>query len=140
MSAQQTTQVKIADIMKTYLEFAPSFAPKYDAYRKNTYFQLNTKTKEIVNFLLENWKTPNYPNEKLIEVINPITDTKILDDLRNVLINSVITAFYEKNKQTTDLEIEDTTATQTLKPFIMINLENTIFRRTANFSTPYGFI
>jgi hypothetical protein len=135
-----TTQVKIADIMKTYLEFPPSFAPKYDAYRMNTYFQLNTKKEEIVNFLLENWKTPNYPIEKLIEVINPITDSKILDDLRNILIDSVITAFYEKNKQTPNFEIEDTNAIQTLKPFIMINLENTIFKRTANYSTPYGFI
>ena len=131
---------KMNDIMKTYLEFPPSFAPKYDAYRMNTYFQLNTKMKEITNFLLENWKTPNYPNEKLIELINPITDTKILDDLRNVLIDSVINAFYEKNKQIPNLEIEDTKVKQTLKPFIMINLENTIFRRTANYSTPYGFI
>ena len=139
MSAQ-TTQVKITDIMKTYLEFPPSFTPKYDAYRMNTYFQLNTNTVEIVNFLLENWKTPNYPNEKLIEIINPITDSKISDDLRNVLIDSVINAFYEKNKQTPNLEIEDTKVKQTLKPFIMINLENTIFRRTANYSTGYGFI
>jgi hypothetical protein len=132
--------IKMNDIMKTYLEFPPSFAPKYDAYRMNIYFQLNTKREEIINFLLENWKTPNYPIEKLIEVINPITDTKILDDLRNVLIDSVITAFYEKNKQTPNLEIEDTTAIQTLKPFIMINLENTIFKRTAKYLTPYGFI
>ena len=140
MSAQQTTQVKIATIMKTYLEFPPSFAPKYDAYRMNTYFQLNTKSDEIVNFLLENWKTPNYQNEKLIEIINPITDPKILDDLRNVLIDSVINTFYEKNKQTPNLEIDETIVTQTLKPFIIMNLENVIFRRTANYSTPYGFI
>ena len=132
--------IKMNDIMKTYLEFPPSFAPKYDAYRMNTYFQLNKNTVEIVNFLLENWKTPNYPNEKLIEVINPLTDSKILDDLRNVLIDSVINAFYEKNKQTPNLEIEDINAMRTLKPFIMINLENTIFRRTANYSTAYGFI
>ena len=128
------------DIMKTYLEFLPSFAPRYDAYRMNKYLQLNQKKEEIVNFLLENWKTPNYTNEKLIEIITPITDSKILDDLRNVLIDSVINAFYEKNKQTPNLEIEDTKVKQTLKPFIMINLENTIFRRTANYSTAYGFI
>ena len=66
--------------------------------------------------------------------------TEILDDLRNVLIDSVINAFYEKNKQTPNLEIEDINAMRTLKPFIMINLENTIFRRTANYSTAYGFI
>ena len=139
MTTQENT-TKMNDIMKIYLEFAPSFAPKYDAYRMNAYFQLNTKKEEIINFLLENWKTPNYPIEKLIEVINPITDPKILDDLRNVLINSVITAFYDKNKQTPDLEIDETTAKQILKPHILLNLENTIFRRTANFSTPYGFI
>jgi hypothetical protein len=139
MTSQENT-TKMNDIMKIYLEFPPSFAPKYDAYRMKAYFQLNTKKEEIINFLLENWKTPNYPIEKLIEVINPITDPKILDDLRNVLINSVITAFYDKNKQTPDLEIDETTAKQILKPHILLNLENTIFRRTANFSTPYGFI
>jgi hypothetical protein len=132
--------VKMNSIMKTYLEFPPSFAPRYDAYRMNKYLQVNTKKEEIVNFLLENWKTPNYPNEKLIEILNPITDSKILDDLRNVLIDSVFSAFYEKSKQTPDLEIEDTIAKQTLKPFIFSNIENTIFRRTANYSTPYGFI
>ena len=135
-----TSAVKMNDIMKTYLEFLPSFAPRYDAYRMNKYLQLNQKKEEIVNFLLENWKTPNYTNEKLIELLTPITDSKILDDLRNVLIDSVFSAFYEQNKQTQDLEIEDSTAKQTLKPFIFSNLESTIFRRTANFSTPYGFI
>ena len=132
--------VKMNSIMKTYLEFPPSFAPRYDAYRMNKYLQVNTKKEEIVNFLLENWKTPNYPNEKLIEILTPITDSKILDDLRNVLIDSVFSAFYEKSKQTPDLEIEDTIAKQTLKPFIFSNIEKTIFRRTANYSTPYGFI
>jgi hypothetical protein len=135
-----SAQVKIADIMKTYLEFPPSFAPKYDAYRMNIYFQLNTKREEIINFLLENWKTPNYPIEKLIEILIDIKDPKILDDLRNVLIDSVITAFYDKSKQTPDLEIEDIKATQILKPHILLNLENTIFRRTAKYLTPYGFI
>ena len=135
-----TSAVKMNDIMKTYLEFLPSFAPRYDAYRMNKYLQLNQKKEEIVNFLLENWKTPNYTNEKLIELLTPITDSKILDDLRNVLIDSVISAYYEKSKETPNLEIEDSTAKQTLKPFIFSNLESTIFRRTANFSTPYGFI
>ena len=135
-----TSAVNMNDIMKAYLEFPPSFAPRYEGFRMNKYLQLNQKKEEIVNFLLENWKTPNYTNEKLIEIITPITDNKILDDLRNVLIDSVITAFYEKNKQTPDLEIEDSKANKTLKPFILSNFENTIFKRTANFSTPYGFI
>ena len=135
-----TSAVKMNDIMKTYLEFPPSFAPRYDAFRMNKYLQLNSKREEIVNFLLENWKTPNYPNEKLTEIINPLTDSKILDDLRNVLIDSVISAYYEKSKETPDFEIEDSKANKTLKPLILSNFENTIFRRTANFSTPYGFI
>ena len=135
-----TSEVNMNDIMKAYLEFPPSFAPRYDGFRMNKYLQLNQKKEEIVNFLLENWKTPNYTNEKLIEIITPITDNKILDDLRNVLIDSVITAFYEKNKQTPDFEIEDSNANKTLKPLILLNFENTIFKRTANFSTPYGFI
>ena len=135
-----TSAVNMNDIMKAYLEFQPSFAPRYDGFRMNKYLQLNQKKEEIVNFLLENWKTPNYTNEKLIEIITPITDNKILDDLRNVLIDSVITAFYEKNKQTPDFEIEDSNANKTLKPLILSNFENTIFKRTANFSTPYGFI
>ncbi len=135
-----TSAVKMNDIMKTYLEFPPSFAPRYDAFRMNKYIQLNQKKEEIVNFLLENWKTPNYTNEKLIEIIDPITDNKILDDLRNVLIDSVISAYYEKSKETPDFEIEDSKANKTLKPLILSNFENTIFRRTANFSTPYGFI
>ena len=131
---------KMNDIMKTYLEFPPSFAPRYDAFRMNKYIQLNQKKEEIVNFLLENWKTPNYPNEKLTEIINPLTDSKILDDLRNVLIDSVFSEFYEQNKQTPDLEIEDSTAKQRLKPQMFSNFDNTIFKRTANYSTPYGFI
>lgn len=131
---------KMNDIMKTYLEFPPSFAPRYDAFRMNKYLQLNSKREEIVNFLLENWKTPNYPNEKLTEIINPLTDSKILDDLRNVLIDSVFSEFYEQNKQTPDLEIEDSTAKQRLKPQMFSNFDNTIFKRTANYSTPYGFI
>jgi hypothetical protein len=135
-----TSAVKMNDIMKIYLEFPPSFAPRYDAFRMNKYIQLNQEKEEIVNFLLENWKTPNYTNEKLIEIIDPITDNKILDDLRNVLIDSVISAYYEKSKETPDFEIEDTIAKQTLKPFIFSNLESIIFRRTANFSTPYGFL
>ena len=140
MTKNSANSVKMNDIMKTYLEFPPSFAPRYDAYRMNKYLQLNQKKEEIINILLENWKTPNYPNEKLIEIIDPIKVKQILDDLRNVLIDSVFSAFYEQNKQTQDLEIEDSTAKQTLKPFIFSNLESTIFRRTANFSTPYGFI
>ena len=135
-----TSAVKMNDIMKTYLEFPPSFAPRYDGFRMNKYLQLNQKEEEIVNFLLENWKTPDYTNEKLIEIINPITDNKILDDLRNVLIDSVITAFYEKSKETPDFEIEDSNAKKILKPLILSNFKNTIFKRTANFSTPYGFI
>ena len=131
---------KMNDIMKLYLEFPPSFAPRYDGFRMNKYLQLNAKREEIINFLLENWKTPNYPNEKLIEIIDPIKDKQILDDLRNVLIESVFSEFYEQNKQTPDLEIEDSTAKQRLKPFILSNFDNTIFKRTANFSTPYGFI
>ena len=139
-----TAPEKMNDIMKLYLQFPPSFAPRYDGFRMNKYFEINTKKDEIVNFLLENWKTPNYPNEKLIENLNPIkdtiTDNKILDDLRDVLIDSVLSAYYDKNKETPDLEIEDTKAKQTLKPIIISNFENTIFRRTANYSTPYGFI
>lgn len=139
MTATATTS-KMNDIMKIYLEFPASFAPRYDAFRMNKYLQLNAKREEIINFLLENWKTPNYPNEKLIVIIDPITDSKILDDLRNVLIDSVFSEFYEQNKQTPDLEIEDSKVKQRLKPFILSNFENTIFKRTANFSTPYGFI
>lgn len=135
-----TCQVKIADIMKIYLEFPPAFAPRYDGFRIHTYFRVNTKKEEIINFLLENWKTPKYSNEKLIEIIDQISDSKILDDLRNVLIDSVLEAFYEKSKQTPDVEIDDVKARQTLKPIILSNFENTIFRRTANYSTPYGFI
>jgi len=131
---------KMNDIMKLYLQFPPSFAPRYDAFRMNKYLQLNTKKEEIINFLLENWKTPNYPNEKLMEIIDPIKDAKILDDLRDMLIDSVLTAYYDKNKETPGLEIEDTKAKQTLKPIMISNFENTIFRRTANYSTPYGFI
>jgi hypothetical protein len=139
MNASANT-VNITNMMKVYLEFPPTFAPRYDGFRMNKYLQLNQKKEEIVNFLLENWKTPNYTNEKLIEIITPITDNKILDDLRNVLIDSVITAFYEKNKKTPDLEIEDSNANKTLKPLILSNFENTIFKRTANYSTPYGFL
>jgi len=139
-----TAPAKINDIMKLYLQFPPSFAPRYDGFRMNKYFEINTKKEEIVNFLLENWKTPNYPNEKLIETLNTIEDTikdsKILDDLRDVLIDSVLSAYYDKNKETPNLEIEDIKAKQTLKPIIISNFENTIFRRTANYSTPYGFI
>jgi hypothetical protein len=140
----QVTPEKMNNIMKIYLEFPPAFAPRYDGFRINTYFRVNTKKEEIINFLLENWKTPKYSNEKLIETLidikDKISDSKILDDLRNVLIDSVLEAFYEKSKQTPDLEIYDAKVRQTLKPIIISNFENTIFRRTANYSTPYGFI
>jgi hypothetical protein len=139
MNASANT-VNITNMMKVYLEFPPTFAPRYDGFRMNKYLQLNQKKEEIVNFLLENWKTPNYTNEKLIEIITPITDNKILDDLRNVLINSVFSAFYEKSKETPELEIDEVTVKETLNPLIILNFENTIFKRTANYSTPYGFL
>jgi hypothetical protein len=131
--------------MKMYLDFPPSFAPKYDGYRTKSYFELNTKKEEIIKFLLENWKTPNYTNEKLSIIIAPvIPDSKILNDLRNILINSVISAFYEKYKQDLNLEIEieieDVEAKKILELLINENFDNIIFRRTANFSTPYGFL
>uniref|UniRef100_A0A6C0IJ70 Uncharacterized protein n=1 Tax=viral metagenome TaxID=1070528 RepID=A0A6C0IJ70_9ZZZZ len=143
MTAQANT-TKMNAIINIYLQFPPSFAPRYDGFRMDKYLRVNTKKEEIINLLLENWKTPNYLNEKLIESLidikEAITDSKILDDLREVLIDSVLSAFYENNKETPDLEIEDAKALQTLKPLIISNLENTIFRRTANYSTPYGFI
>lgn len=139
MTASANT-INITNMMKVYLEFPPTFAPRYDGYRMNKYIELNTKKEEIVNFLLENWKTPNYTNEKLIEIITPITDNKIIDDLRNILIDSVFSAFYEKSKETPELELDEVTVKETLNPLIILNFENTIFKRTANYSTPYGFL
>lgn len=143
MTSQGNT-TKMNAIINIYLQFPSSFAPRYDGFRMTKYLHVNTKKEEITNFLLENWKTPNYLNEKLIESLidikETITDSKILDDLREVLIDSVLSAFYENNKETPDLEIEDTKVRQTLKPLIISNFENTIFRRTANYSSPYGFI
>jgi hypothetical protein len=132
----------ISELIKMYLKFPPPFSPRYDGFRLKKYANLNTKKEEIVNFLLENWKNPNYNNEELIKIIDidENKDEQILEDIRNVLIDSVISAFYEKNRETPNMEINNTNAVQIINQFIIKNFENMVFKRTANYSTPYGFL
>jgi hypothetical protein len=38
------------------------------------------------------------------------------------------------------MEINNTNAVQIINQFIIKNFENMVFKRTANYSTPYGFL
>ena len=65
-------------------------APRYDPFRMNEYFRLDKDI--IVNFLANNLTNVEYDTKELSNLIN-ITDEQILEDLKQVLIRSIIVNF-----------------------------------------------
>ena len=135
------SQINLENLIIQCTQNMSGIGPKYDAFRMNTYFRLDKE--KIVNFLAENWTNVEYDTQKLSNLIN-IIDNQILEDLKQVLINSLIVNFnggytkdgYMRKNIQIDYEEEKTK----LKLILYHQLETLIFKRTANTSTPYGFI
>ena len=84
------SQINLENLIIQCTQNMSGIGPKYDAFRMNTYFRLDKE--KIVNFLAENWTNVEYDTQKLSNLIN-IIDNQILEDLKQVLINSLIVNF-----------------------------------------------
>jgi hypothetical protein len=107
----------------------------------NKYFRLDKDI--IVSFLADNLTNVEYDTSELSKLIN-ITDEQILEDLKQVLIDSLRIHFnggYTKEgymRENIQINYEEEKAK--LKSILYHQLETMLFKRTANTSTPYGFI
>jgi hypothetical protein len=135
------SKINLENLMIQCTQNMSGIGPDYDELRINTYFKLDKNL--IVNFLADNWTNVEYDTEKLSKLIN-ITDEQILDDLKQVLISSLIVNFnggYTKEgNMLENIQVDYEEEKAKLKPTLYHELETMLFRRTANTSTPYGFI
>lgn len=135
------SEFNLGNLMIECIQNMDIFTPKYDADRRNTYLTLNTH--KIVDFLADNWTNINYDTEKFSKIIN-ITDKQILEDLKQVLIDSLRIHFnggYTKNGYNLYIiKIDYHTEKQKLKVVILKQLEYLIFKRAINTSKTYGFM
>ena len=135
------SQINLGNLMFQCTQNIRGVGPKYDYERKNIYFQLDKE--KIVNFLADNFTNVEYDTQKLSKIIN-ITDEQILEDLKQVLISSLIVNFnggytkdgYMRKNIQIDYEVEKTR----LKPILYEQLQNLMFKRTSIISRPYGFM
>ena len=135
------SEFNLGNLMIECTQNMSGLGPKYDALRMNTYFRLDKE--KIVNFLADNFTNIEYDTQKLSKLIN-ITDEQILEDLKQVLISSLIVNFnggytkdgYMRKNIQMDYEVEKAK----LKQILYEQLQNLMFKRTANTSTPYGFM
>jgi hypothetical protein len=129
--------IPIGQIIHSCLERPPAFGPKYDAKRMNMYFDLNID--DIVRFLAEYCDNTNYDDDLMAKVIH-LTDKQVLNDLRNVLLDTIMDVYmpeYERNKL---YEKDKYTVQEECLPHLIQNFNTLIFKRTANTCTPYGYI
>jgi len=135
------SELNLHNLMNKCTQNMSIFAPRYDPFRMNTYFRLDKDI--IVNFLADNFTNVEYDTEQLSKLIN-IKDKQILEDLKQVLIDSLRIHFnggYTKEghmRENIQIDYEEEKAK--LKPILYHELETMLFKRTANTSTPYGFI
>jgi hypothetical protein len=116
-------------------------APRYDPFRMNEYFKLDKDI--IVNFLADNLTNVEYDTKELSNLIN-ITDEQILEDLKQVLIRSIIVnfngGFTNERNMPLNIQLNYEEEKEKLKPILHNQLRTLVFKRTANTSTPYGFL
>ena len=135
------SELNLHNLMNQCTRNMDIFAPRYDPFRMNKYFRLDKDI--IVSFLADNFTNIEYDTQKLSKLIN-ITDEQILEDLKQVLISSLIVNFnggytkdgYMRKNIQMDYEVEKAK----LKQILYEQLQNLMFKRTANTSTPYGFM
>jgi hypothetical protein len=135
------SQINLGNLMSQCTQNIRGFGPKYDYERKNIYFKLDKE--KIVNFLADNFTNVEYDTQRLSKIIN-ITDEQILEDLKQVLISSLIVNFnggytkdgYMRKNIQIDYEVEKTR----LKPILYEQLQTLMFKRTSIISRPYGFM
>jgi hypothetical protein len=128
--------IQISQIIATAFERPPANRPKYDASRMEQYFRLDKD--QIMQILLENCHNPNFYSD---ELMHPITnDEKILEDLRNLLINTIVEEYAELCEKNTHFALKKFLVQIQIKPLLSKNFDELIFKRTANTCTPYGFI
>ncbi len=135
------SELNLHNLMNQCTRNMGMFAPRYDPFRMNKYFRLDKDI--IVSFLADNLTNVEYDTEKLSKLINT-TDKQILEDLKQVLISSLIVNFnggYTKEgNMLENIQVDYEEEKAKLKPTLYHELETMLFRRTANTSTPYGFI
>ena len=135
------SELNLHNLMNQCTRNMSIFAPRYDPIRMNKYFRLDKDI--IVSFLADNLTNVEYDTEKLSKLINT-TDTQILEDLKQVLIDSLRIHFnggYTKEGHMREnIQIDYEEEKTKLKPILYYQLETMLFKRTANTSTPYGFI
>ena len=116
----------------------PRFAPKYDPSGYLIYTNLNAH--KICNYMSKNWR--NFYDFEKKATVRPInfygicetTSSKVLDELGNVLFD-VIKNYFDEYPDFNEDEM-----LKYLKEHLDLEVTNFIFRKTANTSTPYGFI
>ena len=135
------SELNLHNLMNQCTRNMSMFAPRYDPFRMNKYFRLDKDI--IVSFLADNLTNVEYDTSELSKLIN-ITDEQILEDLKQVLIDSLRIHFnggYTKEgymRENIQINYEEEKAK--LKSILYHQLETMLFKRTANTSTPYGFI
>jgi hypothetical protein len=135
------SQINLSNLMIQCTQNIRGFGAKYDYERKNIYFKLDKE--KIVNFLADNFTNVEYDTQRLSKIIN-ITDDQILEDLKQVLISSLIVNFnggytndgYMRKNIQIDYEVEKTR----LKQILYEQLQSLMFKRTSIISRPYGFM
>ena len=135
------SELNLHNLMNQCTRNMSIFSPRYDPIRMNKYFRLDKDI--IVSFLADNLTNVEYDTSELSKLIN-ITDEQILEDLKQVLIDSLRIHFnggYTKEgymRENIQINYEEEKAK--LKSILYHQLETMLFKRTANTSTPYGFI
>ena len=135
------SELNLGNLMNQCIRNMGMFAPRYDPFRMNKYFRLDKDI--IVSFLVDNFTNVEYDTKELSKLIN-ITDEQILEDLKQVLISSLIVNFNSgytmEGNMRENIQIDYEEEKAKLKPILYDQLETLLFKRTANTSTPYGFI
>ena len=135
------SQINLGNLMIQCTQNIRGFAPKYDYERKNIYFKLDKE--KIVNFLADNFTNVEYDTQRLSKIIN-ITDEQILEDLKQVLISSLIVNFnggYTKDGyMRKNIQIDYEAEKANLKQILYQQLQSLMFKRTSIISRPYGFM
>lgn len=129
--------MQIGNIIKQALEAPPKFGTRYDPRRMD--FYLNINEAHISNFLITQCNNPENPYEE-IGMFLKTNDKQILEDFKQVLIDSIIEKYINMYDENPSLEKETTIVQKEIRLLLEKNVQHLIFKRTANTCTPYGFI
>lgn len=117
-------EVVLYPIIEDCMNLPGRFVPNYDCMRANLYLGINRDA--VIKFLLNNWSDVNFDKNSLVKIIKT-EDSKVLEDMRRVLVNSLLTTYQIKEMP---VSISDSHAKKDLERIIRDNLNETIFRRT----------